>query len=125
MKQPAWASVHAIVVIVTVLLLVPFQAHAERDWESSVGAFGGKALHSNESVKFSDGTGGIVTSGTTQDVNLNDAPTLGGDSQPGTYHDSIHGNLKSASNSIGPALPQTATHNMFRQRVRSLYRDLS
>jgi hypothetical protein len=78
MKQPAWASVHAIVVIVTVLLLVPFQAHAERDWEFSVSAFGGKALHSNESVKFSDGTGGIVTSGTAQDLNLNDAPTLGG-----------------------------------------------
>jgi len=78
MKHPTWARAHAIVVAVTALLLLPLQAHAERDWEFSVAAFGGKAYHSNETMKFSDGTGGIVTAGTAQDVNLNDAPTFGG-----------------------------------------------
>jgi hypothetical protein len=80
-----WASVHAIVLAVTALLLVPLQAQAERDWEFSVSAFGGKALHSNESVKVSQGPvieNGIVigsySNGTANDVNLNDAPTFGG-----------------------------------------------
>jgi hypothetical protein len=78
MRLSTWASVHAVVLAVTALLFLPLQAQAERDWEFSVGAFGGKALHSNESMKFSDGTGGIVTSGTAHNVNLNDAPTFGG-----------------------------------------------
>jgi len=85
MKLRTWASVHAIVLAVTALLLVPLQAQAERDWEFSVSAFGGKALHSNESVKVSQGPvieNGIVigsySNGTANDVNLNDAPTFGG-----------------------------------------------
>jgi hypothetical protein len=59
------------------LLLLPLQAQAERNWEFSVGAFGGKAYHSNESMKFSEGQGGIVTAGTAYDINLNDTPTFG------------------------------------------------
>jgi hypothetical protein len=81
MAQPTWAGVRAIVLTVTTLFLFPLQAQAERDWEFSVGAFGGKALHSNESVKSTQlpepggGTGYNVTA---HDVNLNDAPTFGG-----------------------------------------------
>jgi hypothetical protein len=81
MAQPTWAGVRAIVLTVTTLFLFPLQAQAERDWEFSVGAFGGKALHSNESVKSNQlpepggGTGYNVTA---HDVNLNDAPTFGG-----------------------------------------------
>jgi hypothetical protein len=86
MKQPARATVHAIALAVTTLLLLPLQAQAERNWEFSVGAFGGKALHSNESVKISQGpvfdAGGMVigtySDATANDVNLNDAPTFGG-----------------------------------------------
>lgn len=85
MTLRTWASVHAIVLAVTALLLLPLQAQAERDWEFSVSAFGGKALHSNESVKISEGPviqNGIVTgsysNGTGNGVNLNDAPTFGG-----------------------------------------------
>ena len=75
----------AIVLAITALFLLPLQAQAERDWEFSVSAFGGKALHSNESAKISQGPviqGGIVTGtyndATANDVNLNDAPTFGG-----------------------------------------------
>ena len=85
MKLRTWASVHAIVLAVMALLFLPLQARAERDWEFSVSAFGGKALHSNESVKVSQGPviqNGIVTgtytNGTGADLNLNDAPTFGG-----------------------------------------------
>jgi opacity protein-like surface antigen len=78
MEQPAWAGVRTIVLAVTVLFLLPLQAQAERNWEFSAGVFGGKAYHSNESMKYSEGQGGIVTAGTAHDVNLNDAPTFGG-----------------------------------------------
>lgn len=78
MAQPTWAGSRGIILAVTALFLLPLQAQAERNWEFSVGAFGGKALHSNESMKFSDGQGGIVTEGTAYDLNLNDAPTFGG-----------------------------------------------
>jgi hypothetical protein len=40
------------------------QAQAERDWEFSVGAFGGKAFHSNEDVKINFGEGSGATTGT-------------------------------------------------------------
>ena len=78
MEQPTWAGVRAIVLAVAALFLLPLQAQAERDWEFSVSAFGGKAYHSNESMKYSDGQGGIVIAGTAHGVNLNDAPTFGG-----------------------------------------------
>lgn len=85
MAQPTWAGVRAIILAVTALFLFPLQAQAERDWEFSVSAFGGKALHSNESVKISQGPvfqGGMVIGtyrdATANDVNLNDAPTFGG-----------------------------------------------
>jgi hypothetical protein len=78
MERPTWAGVRAIVLAITALFLLPLQAQAERDWEFSVGAFGGKAYHSNESMKYSDGQGGVVTAGTAYDLNLNDAPTFGG-----------------------------------------------
>lgn len=81
MEQPAWAGVRAIVLAVTALFLLPLQAQAERNWEFSVSAFGGKALHSNESVKISQGPligGGSFTDGTANGVILNDAPTFGG-----------------------------------------------
>lgn len=75
------SGVRAIIMAVTVLFLLPIQAQAERNWEFSVGAFGGKALHSNESVKISEGSligGGTFTDATAHGVNLNDAPTFGG-----------------------------------------------
>ena len=82
MKRSTWASVHAIVLAVTALLLLPLQAHAERDWEFSVGAFGGKAFHSNESMKTTQLpdaiSGGTDYNVTAHGVNLNDAPTFGG-----------------------------------------------
>lgn len=78
MEQPTWAGMRAIVLAVTALFLLPLQAQAERNWEFSAGVFGGKAYHSNEEMKYSDGQGGIVTAGTAHDVNLNDAPTFGG-----------------------------------------------
>jgi hypothetical protein len=56
MEQLTWAGVKVIVLAVTALFLLPLQVQAERNWEFSVGAFGGKALHSNESVKISQGT---------------------------------------------------------------------
>jgi len=78
MEHATWAGVRAIVLAVTALFLLPLQAQAERNWEFSAGVFGGKAYHSNESMKYSDGQGGIVIAGTAHGVNLNDAPTFGG-----------------------------------------------
>ena len=77
MKLRTWARVHAIVLAVTALLFLPLQAQAERDWEFSVGAFGGKAFHSNEDIKFNVGTGTGFATGTAHGVNLNDSPTFG------------------------------------------------
>jgi hypothetical protein len=77
MEQLTWAGVRAIVLAVTALFLLPLQAQAERNWEFSVGAFGGKAFHSNEDVKFNFGAGSGFTTGTAHGVNLNDSPTFG------------------------------------------------
>ena len=55
--------VRAIVLAVTALFLLPLQAQAERDWEFSVGAFGGKAFHSNENLKINGGQGSVVVTG--------------------------------------------------------------
>jgi len=85
MVQLTWSGVRGVILTITALFLLPLQAQAERDWEFSVSAFGGKALHSNESVKLSQGPviqGGMVigsgSDATANDVNLNDAPTFGG-----------------------------------------------
>ena len=77
MKLQTWASVHAIVLAVTALLFLPLQAQAERDWEFSVGAFGGKAFHSNEEVKINPGAGTGFGAVTAHGVNLNDSLTFG------------------------------------------------
>jgi hypothetical protein len=60
------------------LLLLPLQAQAERNWEFSVGAFGGGAFHSNEDMKFSSGDNGFHVHGTVHGVTLNDSGTFGG-----------------------------------------------
>ena len=78
MERLTWAGTRAIVLAVTSLFLLPLQAQAERNWEFSAGVFGGKAFHSNENMKYSDGQGGVVIAGTAHGVNLNDAPTFGG-----------------------------------------------
>ena len=78
MGNSMWAGMRAIVLAITALFLLPLQIQAEWDWEFSVGAFGGRAYHSNESMKFSDGQGGIVTAGTAYNLNLNDTQTFGG-----------------------------------------------
>ncbi len=77
MEQPTWAGVRAIVLVVTALLLLPLQAQAERNWEFSVGAFGGKAFNSNEDVKINFGEGSGFTTGTAHGVSLNDSSTFG------------------------------------------------
>ena len=77
MEQPNWADMRAIVLAVTALFLLPLQAQAERNWEFSVGAFGGKAFNSNEDVKINFGEGSGFTTGTAHGVNLNDSPTFG------------------------------------------------
>lgn len=78
MGNSMWAGMRAITLAVTALFLLPLQAQAERNWEFSAGVFGGKAYHSNENMKYSDGQGGVVIAGTAHGVNLNDAPTFGG-----------------------------------------------
>ncbi|TMQ29987.1 MAG: hypothetical protein E6K65_06920 [Nitrospirae bacterium] len=77
MERLTRAGVRAIVLAVTALFLLPLQAQAERNWEFSVGAFGGKAFHSNEDVKINFGAGSGFTTGTSHGVNLNDSPTFG------------------------------------------------
>jgi opacity protein-like surface antigen len=77
MEQPTRAGVRAIVLAVTVLFLLPLQAQAERNWEFSVGAFGGKAFHSNEDGKINPGAGSGFGAGTIYGVNFNDSPTFG------------------------------------------------
>jgi hypothetical protein len=78
MAQLTWAGVRAITLAVTALFLLPLQAQAERDWEFSVGAFGGKAFHSNEDLKFNSGDTGFPVHGTVHGVTLNDSGTFGG-----------------------------------------------
>jgi hypothetical protein len=77
MEQSTRAGVRAIVLAVTVLFVLPLQAQAERDWEFSVGGFGGKAFNSNEDVKFNFGQGSGFTTGTAHGVNLNDSSAFG------------------------------------------------
>jgi hypothetical protein len=77
MERLTWAGVRAIVLAVTALFLLPLQAQAERNWEFSVGAFGGKAFNSNEDVKINFGEGSGATTGTAHGVNLNDSLTFG------------------------------------------------
>lgn len=77
MERPTRAGVRAIVLAVTALFSLPLQAQAERDWEFSVGAFGGKAFHSDQDLKinFVDGD---PWHGTVHGVTLNDSGTFGG-----------------------------------------------
>ena len=77
MRKPAWAIMQSLVLAVAPLFLLPLQAQAERDWEFSVGAFGGKAYHSNEDIKINFGQGSGFTTGTAHGVNLNDSSTFG------------------------------------------------
>ena len=78
MEQTTWAGVRAIVLAGTVLLLMPLQAQAERNWEFSVGAFGGRAFHSNKDMKINTGDNGFHIHGTVHGVTLNDSGTFGG-----------------------------------------------
>ena len=79
MAQLTWAGGRAIILAVTALFLLPLQAQAERDWEFSVGAFGGKAFHSDEDLKINSGDyGGPPFNATIHGVTLNDSGTFGG-----------------------------------------------
>jgi hypothetical protein len=78
MERLTWAGVRGIVLAITALFLLPLQAQAERDWEFSVGAFGGKAFHSNEDMKINSGDTSIPFHGTVHGVTLNDSGTFGG-----------------------------------------------
>lgn len=78
MERPTWAGVRAIVLAITALFLLPLQAHAERNWEFSLGAFGGKAFHSNQDMKINSGDNGNPFHGTVHGVTLNDSGTFGG-----------------------------------------------
>jgi len=78
MERPNWAGARAIVLAVTALLLLPLQAQAERDWEFSVGAFGGKAYHSNGDLELNMGDIVDTWHGTVHGVQLNDSGTFGG-----------------------------------------------
>jgi hypothetical protein len=78
MAQLTWAGGRAIILAVTALFLFPLQAQAERDWEFSVGAFGGGAYHSNEDMKINSGDSGNPFHGTVHGVTLNDSGTFGG-----------------------------------------------
>jgi hypothetical protein len=60
------------------LFLLPLQAQAERDWEFSVGGFGGEAYHSNEDIKINSGDTAVPFNGTVHGVQLNDSGTFGG-----------------------------------------------
>ena len=78
MAQLTWAGGRAIILAVTALFLLPLQAQAERDWEFSVGAFGGEAYHSNEDLKINNGDPSFPVHGTVHGVTLNDSGTFGG-----------------------------------------------
>ncbi len=78
MEQRTWAGARATLLAVTALLLLPLQAQAERDWEFSVGAFGGKAYHSDEDLKINSGDIVDPWHGTVHGVQLNDSGTFGG-----------------------------------------------
>jgi hypothetical protein len=78
MEQLTWVGVRAIVLAVTALVLCPLQAQAERNWEFSVGGFGGEAYHSNQDMKINSGDNGAPFHGTVHGVQLNDSGTFGG-----------------------------------------------
>jgi hypothetical protein len=78
MERANWAGVRAIALAVTDLFLLPLQAQAERDWEFSVGGFGGEAYHSNEDIKINSGDTAVPFNGTVHGVQLNDSGTFGG-----------------------------------------------
>ena len=78
MEQSIWAGVRAIVLAVTALFLLPLQAHAERDWDFSVGVFGGKAFHSDQDFKINSGDNGDPFHGTVHGVTFNDSGAFGG-----------------------------------------------
>ena len=78
MEQSIWAGVRTIVLAVTALFLLPLQAHAERDWDFSVGVFGGKAFHSDQNLKINSGDTAIPFHGAVHGVTLNDSGTFGG-----------------------------------------------
>jgi hypothetical protein len=78
MAQATWSGVRAITLAVTALFLLPLQGHAERNWEFSVGAFGGEAYHSNEDLKINSGDNGDPWHGTVHGVTLNNSGTFGG-----------------------------------------------
>ena len=78
MGQPTWAGVRVILLAITALFLLPLQAYAERNWEFSVGAFGGKAFHSDADLKLSVSNIPDPWHGTVHGVTLNDSGTFGG-----------------------------------------------
>lgn len=79
MTLHTWIGVRAIVLTVTALFILPLQAQAERNWEFSVGVFGGKAFHSNQDLKINSGDyGGPPFNTTVHGVQLNDSGTFGG-----------------------------------------------
>ena len=78
MAQVTWTGGRAITLAVTALFLLPLQAQAERDWEFSVGAFGGGAFHSNEDLKINNGDPSFRVIGRVHGVTLNDSGTFGG-----------------------------------------------
>lgn len=78
MEGQTWVGVRAIVLAIAALFLLPLQAQAGRNWEFSVGAFGGKAFHSNQDMKINSGDNGDPFHGTVHGVTLNDSGTFGG-----------------------------------------------
>ena len=77
MEGPTWAGVRAIILALTALFLLPLQAQAERNWEFSVGAFGGKAFHSNQDMKINSGWSTVTRLyGTVYGVTLNDSRNI-------------------------------------------------
>jgi len=78
MERHTWAGARTIVLAVTALFLLPLQAQAERNWEFSVGVFGGKAFHSDEDLKINSGDNGDPFHGTVKGVTLNESGTFGG-----------------------------------------------
>lgn len=78
MEGQTWVGVRAIVLAIAALFLLPLQAQAGRNWEFSVGAFGGKSFHSNQDMKINSGDSGDPFHGTVHGVTLNDSGTFGG-----------------------------------------------
>ena len=95
MEQPTWAGVRAIVLAVMALFLLPLQAQAERDWEFSAGVFGGKAFHSNASMKIRRWPRWHRSLARDTRMTLNDdCGQLEENLQLGIFPDNINGNRK-------------------------------